>query len=134
MTETKGRKTLNVKGPRVLRRKCQRYFLPGAVIDTATPLNLKSATPLQILRRRFTDHFLEVQCPWLLCFTPCLSCAVALLGIDCRPSFDRIRYLRRRPWCLRTVVKRVLENCARIPYLRVPTISRLAIYPSPVSG
>ena len=99
--------------------------------DTATLLNLESAMPLQILQRRFTDRFLYVQCPWLLCFTPCLSCAVALLRIDCRPSFDRSRYLRRRPWCLQTVVKSVLENCARIPYLRVPTVSRFGYISKP---
>ena len=56
--ETKRRKKLSFKGPRVLRRKCQCNFLPGAAIDTATLLNLKSAMPLQILWRRFTDHFL----------------------------------------------------------------------------
>ena len=56
--ETKGRRTLSFKGPRVLRQKCQRNFFAGVAIDTATSLNLKSATLLQILRQHFTDRFL----------------------------------------------------------------------------
>ena len=32
--EMKGRKTLIFKGPRMLRRRCQRNFLPGAAIDS----------------------------------------------------------------------------------------------------
>ena len=40
------------------RFKCQCNFLPGAAIDTATSLNLKSAMALQILWRHFMDHFL----------------------------------------------------------------------------
>ena len=41
--EMNGKNTLSFKGPRVLRRKCQRNFLPGhsLMIDTATSPNLR---------------------------------------------------------------------------------------------